>query len=399
MTPGGRAGDVYLVTSLADAGPGSLRAACEADGPRTVVINVSGTVELDAPIEIQNPFITISGQRAPGYGVCLKNYGLRVAADDVVVRYLRVRPGAGPGIEVTGGERVIVDHCTVGWTSDDAVSISGVARDVTVQWSLVAESLADSKGIAVNIGAGPVSLHHNYLAHHASGFPFVNAMEKEPGPLVDARNNVLYDWVSASAELSDGYARLNLLANIYKAGPSTESLMRGQGVKLHSTNNRLHIDQNELAGSSMGSANNFFMVHRPENFSTRHHGDMLKTDGPFEAAPVKTLDTQAALSRVLGDAGATRPRRDAIDERVVAQYRLGGGTVIADLAPVDGWPEYPPAEPLPDSDGDGMPDDWEEAAGLDPADEGDANGDRDGDGYTNIEEWLNSAGALPANSR
>jgi hypothetical protein len=268
-----------------------------------------------------------------------------------------------------------------------------------VQWSLVSESLADSKGIAVNIGEGNVSLHHNYLAHHASGFPFVSAVEIEPGPLVDVRNNVLYDWVSASAEITDGYARLNLLANVYKAGPSTESLMRGQGVKLHSTNNRLHIDENELAGSAMGSANNFLMVHRPENFSTRHHGDMIKTDGPFEAASVKTLDTQTALRRVLARAGASRPRRDGIDERVVAQYRLGGGTVIADLAQVDSWPEYPPADAPSDSDADGMPDEWEAAAGLDPSDRGDAAEDRDGNGYTNIEEWLNSAGPPPTISR
>lgn len=396
MTPGGRGGDVYLVTTLADSGPGSLRAGCEAEGPRFVVVNVAGTIELESPIEVGNPFVTIAGQAAPGNGVQLKNHGLRISASDVVVRYLRIRPGAGPGVVIEDSERVVIDHCSVAWTEGTAISVSGSSRDVTVQWCLVAESLStpnESQGMGVRLAFvdGIVSLHHNLFAHHSHGTPVVMGHAEAPGPLLDFRNNVVYDWVSASGEAGNGNARINLFRNIFKAGPSTAPNVRARMFRLRSTDNRLYVDENELTGSDMGSARNFMLLQMPNEFSTRHHGDIFKTDAPFDADPVTTFPVSTALRRVLEQSGASRPARDGVDERITAQYRLGGGTTIHSPEQTGGWPVYEAVESWPDLDEDGMADDWETTMKLDPSDSSDGNADRDGDGYANIEEFLNSS--------
>ena len=146
---GGRGGKVLFVTNLHDSGPGSLRAAIEADYPRIVVFKVSGTIELQSHLRIRHPRITIAGQTAPGDGICLRRYPLVISADDVIVRFLRVRLGdeAGrkmDGIDVSDAENVIVDHCSVSWTLDEAVNTYHCSKNMSIQWCLISESLHDS---------------------------------------------------------------------------------------------------------------------------------------------------------------------------------------------------------------------------------------------------------------
>ncbi len=155
---GGRGGAVLFVDNLNDAGPGSLRAAVEAKGPRTVVFRVSGTIHLEKGLIIREPYITIAGQTAPGDGICLANYELYVAANDAIVRYLRCRPGNGrpgerDGITVRKVQNVIVDHCSASWAVDEVLSTTG-SKNVTVQWCMITEALHDAGHHKGNHGFG-----------------------------------------------------------------------------------------------------------------------------------------------------------------------------------------------------------------------------------------------------
>jgi pectate lyase len=174
LAQGGRGGRVIEVTNLNDPGPGSFRAACIAKEPRTVIFCVSGTIDLQTPIVIENPFITIAGQTAPGGGICLKRSALIVETHDAVIRFLRSRPGNLFGdqmdaISIEGeSHHVLIDHCSATWSVDECLSPSGRVSNITVQWCLIGESLNRSvhKKGAHGYGSlvraiGGVTLHHN----------------------------------------------------------------------------------------------------------------------------------------------------------------------------------------------------------------------------------------------
>lgn len=175
-TVGGRGGTVYEVTNLNDSGVGSLRAAVEASGPRTVVFRVSGTINLTKNLQINNPNITIAGQTAPGDGICLKKYPLIIAANQVIIRYLRVRLGgeSGDDSDAVSGRfvsNVILDHISASWSVDETMSVYH-CENITIQWCLIAESMYNSNhvkgahGFAGIWGSNNSSYHHNLLAHN-----------------------------------------------------------------------------------------------------------------------------------------------------------------------------------------------------------------------------------------
>lgn len=407
-TPGGRGGTVYLVTTLEDNGPGSLREACEAEGPRMVVINIDGIIELESPIEIRNPFITIAGQAAPGDGICLKNHGLNVTTDDVIIRYLRIRPGdqigaKTTGINITDSDRVILDHCSISWTAGPGVSVSADASDITLQWCMFTESLFDPNamdakpgtGVSLDAESSTFSVHHNYFAHNNTGNPYISGAAAAPGPTLDFRNNIVYDWGVRSGNSANNVARYNIIGNAYKAGPSTPYDVRAKAFRFGSLDSRIYAKENALEGSDMVSTVNFLMWIMPEEFIQRIHFRVFETKNAFEADPVTTLPQESLLRRVLREAGATRPTRDPVDARVLAQYRLGAGRLINTPTEAQGWPVYEPGDPIADTDKDGMPDKWEESFGLSPSDPSDHATDPDEDGYTNIEEYLNSTEPAP----
>ena len=182
---GGRGGRVLRVTHLGDAGPGSLRAAVEADGPRTVVFDIGGVIRLASPLTVRRGRITIAGQTAPGGGITLRDHPLVVSADDVVIRHIRSRLGDESGVEadavsVERGRRIILDHISASWSVDETLSVGSRYSppergiyDVTVQWSLIAESLNASGhakgdhgyGTLVRGGHGArMTFHHNLWA-------------------------------------------------------------------------------------------------------------------------------------------------------------------------------------------------------------------------------------------
>ena len=398
-TPGGRGGKVIAVTNLSDEGPGSFRAACEAEGPRIVVFRVSGLITLTRKLIIKNPYITIAGQTAPGDGICLRNYTFVIATHDVVVRYLRSRLGDLTGQEddsitlAAGARDVVVDHCSATWSIDEDLSLAGDVSNVTVQWCLIAEGLNHSKHSKGNHGYGslsrangPVTWHHNLWAHNVSRNPRLgDNYGRSPFPTFDVRNNVIYDYGEIASGLTQGVLKVNYVANYIRPGPSSKAT-----TPVHiggPSDLTFYIGQNIFEGNKTLTADNSLFFDPVVIDGKRQ---VQTVSQPFDAPAVDTSSAGAALEAVLSDVGASLPRRDSVDARIVAEVRARRGSIIDSQQQVGGWPDLKSTVAPKDSDGDGMPDDWERRHRLNPFDPSDANLDKDRDGYTNIEEYLNA---------
>jgi hypothetical protein len=401
---GGRGGRVIAVTNLNDNGPGSLRAACEAKGPRIVVFRMSGTIPLASKLKIENPYITIAGQTAPGDGICISNYFVKLETHDVIVRYVRFRPGDTAGIELDGlsgeGDQLVIDHCSVSWGIDETLSINK-ASNFSVQWCMVTESLYNSIHKKGKHGYGGLwggpggSWHHNIVAHHSSRNP--RASGNAESGLMDFRNNVVYNWGFNSAYGGELWPR-NWINNYYKYGPATDRKVRHRIFYQHDEKGRMFAAGNLAWGFPEVTKNNWTGIdYRDEGSASE---STLRVNQPFVVAPVKTQSAEDAYELVLQSAGASLAR-DSVDSRIVDEIRSGtarfgrsfngGGNGIIDTqADVGGWPELKSLPAPRDTDGDGMPDSWESEHGLNPNSAADGQLDRDGDGYTNVEDYLNS---------
>jgi hypothetical protein len=392
-TPGGRGGKVYEVTNLNDRGPGSLREAIEATGPRIVVFRVSGTITLESDLEIKNPNITIAGQTAPGDGICLRKHKLGIATNDVIVRYLRVRRGdesgePDDGIGIYDAENVIVDHCSVSWTCDEAVNTWHHVRNATVQWCIVSEPLHDSiqhgHGFAMSIGGDNTSYHHNLIANSPGRNPSIGGNRAYVTTNLDFRNNAIFNF---EHRVCDGKPKsANIINNYYKPGPSSQ--FADHIAKIDQPTDmplgQWYIGGNEMEGQPRILADNWSGVTGLVE---------ARVNQPFVVAPIKTSSARDAYDQILADAGATLPRRDSVDTRIIGETRTGkttyGNGVVQSPRDVGGWPELKSRAPDLDSDHDGIPDWWEPKYGLNPNDPTDANKDLNGDGYTNLEKYLN----------
>jgi pectate lyase len=398
FTPGGRGGAVLLVTNLNDSGPGSLRAACDASGARTVVFRTGGTIRLKSPLVIRNPYITIAGQSAPGGGICLRDHPLIVTTSHVILRYLRSRLGDESAEQVDcisllgGTSHAIVDHCSATWSIDEALSLSGAIDAVTVQWCLIGEPLRGSKHAkgphgygSLSRATGRVSWHHNLWAHADARNPRLGDYYGRGRPTFDVRNNVIYDYGATASGLTQGNLRVNYVGNYIRPGPSSTAktpITIGPDSDI-----TFHIRDNIVDGSPALTADNSTFFNVTEFNGKR---EVRTVDTPFDMHAVTTLPAEEALERVLASAGASLPRRDAVDARIVHEVRTRGGHLIDSQADVGGWPELEGGIAPPDADDDGMPDAWEFAHQLDPHDARDASGDADHDGITHLEDYLNS---------
>ncbi len=370
-TPGGRGGRVWIVRTLADSGPGSFREAVTARGPRIVVFAVGGTITLQSPLDIREPFLTIAGQTAPGDGIAIRGGQVSIQTHDVIVRHLRFRPGDIAKSEVDAlnivgdSHDVIVDHCSASWSVDEALSPSGAIHNITVQWSIIAEALnhsIHSKGThgygSLVRANGGVTLHHNLWAHNSARNPRLgDNYGREPWPTFDVRNNAIYDYGEVLTDTAS--------ASYYLEGNVADGLPGRR-------NDATWFDRTEKDGKPL----------------------VTIVREPFTVPPVRTTSAEDALEAVLRDAGATRPRRDAVDARIVRSVRERTGSIIDSQAQVGGWPEYKGGPAPADADEDGMADAWERAHGLNPRDPGDA-ARTSASGYTNIELYLNELASGP----
>src|SRR5262245_54354058 len=233
---GGRGGEVYEVTNLNDSGPGSLRDAVSKPN-RTIVFRISGTIELQSTLFLNEPNITIAGQTAPGDGICLKNYALRVNTKNVIIRYIRVRPGDqgrdtqvdGISMGPRGGSDWIFDHVSTSWGIDENFSVYGLPN-VTVQWCIISEGLWQSNHPKQTHSMGGIrnghdmTMHHNIFISNNDRNPKFNIADWWPGQNTDFRNNVVYNWGARATWGGNGGSTLtNVINNYYKAGPNSRS--------------------------------------------------------------------------------------------------------------------------------------------------------------------------------
>jgi len=432
---GGRGGQVIKVTNLDDSGPGSLRAAVEAQGPRIVVFEVGGVIRLKSDLKITNDHITIAGQSAPGFGITLRDAQFLISANHVIVRYLRSRVGDEAGkeydsISIGGGSDIILDHISSGWSIDESLSVTQkVSPDikhltnVTVQWSLIAESLNHSIHEKGEHGYGSLlqgsygakySFHHNLWAHHEARMPrignYAKSTDDPEGILLDFRDNVFYNWGPGATtdfyNWEPGVSRGYAMDPFYGRPDNASRFAAGEDLNTNSTTHSNFINNYYIQGANTGGPLALYIRNKAGRtfFSGNYMDDRLVADQKslvlssapgdpiapeaFAAAPVTLQAAPEAYRLVLDKAGASKAR-DPIDARVVKSVRDRTGKIINSQKEVGGWFLAKSTAAPRDTDDDGMPDAWEKAHRLNPKDAADASRDRDGDGYTNVEEYLN----------
>jgi len=376
---GGRGGMVYYVTTLSDAGPGSLREAVSQPG-RTVVFAVGGVIQLKSPLAV-SPGLYLAGQTAPGEGVTV--YGDAVSftnADQTIVRYLRFRMGHGgskgkDAVTIGDGHDLIFDHVSVSWGQDENFSVTNAARNVTLQNSIVAQGLhPHSAGGLIQSTGGTSILRNLYIDNHTR-----NVKAKGINQFV---NNVVYNWEAGAYILGDSerQSQANVTGNYFLNGPgrAKPAFTRGNSnFGLYATGNYQDSTRNgTLDGAEIPRAG---------------YGTVTWAPAPFPYPPVPTLTAAQAYALAVRSAGASR-HRDAVDQRLIQELTSLGrlGEIISDenQAPMRG-PGTVKGGPVPlDTDQDGMPDAWEIRAQLNPRDAADRNLDADHDGYSNLEEYL-----------
>ncbi len=422
LSAGGRGGRVLRVTNLNDAGPGSLREAVEAAGARTVVFDVSGLITLESRLIIRptNSNLTIAGQTAPGKGICLRKYNFgMLGATNVIIRYLRVRPGNLSGTTLDGmgmasANNCIIDHCSISWTLDEAFS-SRSAKNITFQRNLISEALnaaghkkyppGTQHGYAASIGGDIGSFHHNLLANNEGrNWSLAGGLEKKTSTYsgrMDLRNNVVFNWKHRATD--GGAHEVNFVNNYYQPGPATDFFyaLNAQYGGFPGT------QQYYFAGNVMPGHFGLTNQEAGREMTTERGGKLPETysawvDKEFFPSFVNTHTAEQAYTNVLADVGCNFPALDEHDTRIIAEVRSGtvkykgSKTGIPGLPDsqddVGGWDNYPEVHRTAnwDTDGDGIPDAWEKTHGLNPSDASDANKDLNGDGYTNLEKYLNS---------
>ena len=404
---GGRGGDVVHVTNLNDSGPGSLRDAVSRPN-RTVVFDVSGTIMLASRLEISKPNITVAGQTAPGDGITLRAHEMMIKnTENVIVRYLRVRPGDEAKAEmdavtVWAAKDVILDHCSMSWSTDSLNDVVKESGNVTVQWCLLAEPLVHSVHSKGNHGyatgwdgrtRGGMTAHHNLIAHAASRAPRIGYNKTGRG-MIDVRNNVIYNCgPSYGGETDD----LNYVNNYYRPGPESEKARpAGEIFAIWSGDSRAHFAGNVIEGATgPNGAQGFVSFKKGVTANGVEKTQPVEAEvmqkAAFDVPAVSTQPAEKAYEAVVAGVGAS-VKRDAVDERILSDVKNRTGRFIDTPGDVGGYPDLKSLPAPKDTDQDGMPDAWEAAHGLNPIDA--ADGKRVGaDGYTNLETYLNELAA------
>lgn len=458
-TFGGCGGKVITVSNLNDDGIGSFRWACEQGGARIIVFNVSGIIKLKTPIIVRAPYITIAGQSAPGDGVCIAGESFQVNTHDVVVRHMRFRRGnthVWYREDSFGGNpvgNIMIDHCSCEWGLDENISFYRHMFDlgdafgsrkeptvnVTIQNTISAKSLDTyNHAFGSTIGGENASFMRNLWADNTGRNPSIGW-----GGVFNFVNNVIYNWVHRTADGGEFSTMSNFVNNYYKPGPLTpkDSNVGWRIIKSESRSGKLfpfkqfgrvYADGNIVEGYDAITKNNWaggIQTADKDGDLAEDELAIMHSKEPFVMPHMTILPSNQTFDYVLNNVGATIPKRDIVDQRVVDEVRTGNvyyekklpkvnpygdlwglssksqapdGSfkyrrlakdsykegIITDPRQMGGYPQYK-GKPYKDSDKDGMPDEWEIANGLNPNDPSDAVKDCTGDGYTNIEKYIN----------
>lgn len=377
QTPGGRGGTILRVTNLNSDGPGSLRAALESTGPRIIVFEVGGQIDLGKNnIEIKEPFLTIAGQTAPSPGITLIKGGIDVKTHDVIIRHLRVRPGADGASKRSGWEadslstvaarNIIIDHCTFMWGIDENMSASGprftgqtvedwrngTSRNITFSYNLAAEGLADSshpkgehsKGSLIHDNATGILFYRNIWAHNVERSPLlkggaqaamVNNLIYDPGKRAVHYNLMSLEWAGQPYVTGE----LSAVGNVMRGGPSTDA---------------------DLPFLMLGGDGDL-LFYAKDNLAVDKHGKPLPAFGRYGETKAKLIEAKKPVSwwsglsilpardvetHVLALAGARPWDRDAHDIRVLFFVAEGRGEILDDESEVGGYGSVKPSTTL-----------------------------------------------------
>jgi hypothetical protein len=418
---GGRGGSVYHVTSLADDSvPGTFRYGVSCvKGPRTIVFDVAGVITLTSRLTCSDKYVTIAGQTAPGNGIMFRSCPFGMASDGIT-RFVRLRLGGGDtydGMGMAGNDYSIMDHCSVGWTIDEAFS-SRNCKNITLQHTLISEALniaghknysaGTAHGYAATIGGNYGSYHHNLLAHcEGRNWSMSGALDGSGAYAGhhDMFNNVCYNWGGRACD--GGTHEGNFVNNYYKMGPSTS-----QTILLKA----------ELEGTGSGSQSYYVKGNIRENLDGSKTQDALDdtykyiasngqvvnwtvfVDKPFFESQANIEPVLAAYKNVLCDVGCNQPVLDNHDTRMVKETLTGTTSTVGSVSGKKGLIDNQndrgcegfdglniieaSREAGYDTDLDGIPDWYETAKGWDTT-VANNNADTDNDSYTDLEEYLN----------
>lgn len=450
-TFGGRGGKVIVVTSLEDHGPGTLREACEQGGPRIIVFNVAGIIRLKTPLIIRAPYITIAGQSAPGDGVVVAGESVWIDTHDVLIRHMRFRRGetyVGRRDDAIGGNpvgNIMIDHVSASWGLDENMSMyrhmyndsTGSQEkkygtvNITIQNSIFSEALDTwNHAFGSTLGGENATFMRNLWANNAARNPSIGW-----NGIFNFANNVVYNWVHRAIDGGDYQATYNIFNNYFKPGPATPKgepisyrLLKpesGRSKLPYVVFGRAYVEGNIVNGNTKVTENNWDGGVQVENKAgnlmsfeeAKPYFAAMRAAKPFPHAEFRVTSAEEAYEEVLANAGATLPKRDAVDLRIVKEvkdgkpiplaekdvrypevdfehrrlpkdsYKMG---IITHISQVGGYPEYN-GKPYKDSDNDGIPDDVEKKMGLDP-NNGEDSAAITESGYANIEIYLNGLG-------
>lgn len=450
-TVGGRGGVVMQVTNLGDSGPGSFRACAEGTGPRTCVFTVGGIINLASAININdaNSFLTIAGQTAPGEGITLTPWPVNIAygAHHVLIRYLRHRQGFASqppnenndcggftlyGPDNPGGgtfhvHHVILDHVSTGYTCDDSMQMSGHVTDATIQWSIVADPYecknsgppsfvcqldpyGATKGFIFGTNSPFAASQAAGTVHHTM---FLNTGTRNPGggpqAIMDWRYNLVYHWFACSGGMRIGgtdenipgslASNHNFVGNRYIAGPETNTSGCWLGELRTESHAKVYVHDNVTPFCGMDSCAADEWLLGWGNGTTQGYpaeSAVFQVFTPFAAPPITATPRTLMESTLATNAGARIPFRDALDSRVISEMQTRTGNIgrlgapFPSIASCDGVSTTPPCTAYPpDTDGDGIPDSWENTHGLNPANGSDGAAIDAPTGYSNLELYLN----------
>lgn len=415
---GGRGGKVVAVTNLNDSGPGSLREAVTNDiGPRTIVFNTSGIIQLNSRLVSSQPYVTIAGQTAPGKGICIRTAPFGITGNDAIVQNIRVRLGGGPtfdGMGLTGADHSIIDHCSISWTIDEAFSSRG-GKNITLQRTLISEALnaaghqnypaGTEHGYAATIGGDIGSFHHNLLAHcYGRNWSLGGGLDGSGfySGRMDITNNVVYNWGSRTTD--GGTKEVNFVNNYYKPGAgskifvafSADNENTGKGMQQCYFNGNVMPGKFDENNQTIGRRSTY------KNGATNTYDNFV--DAPFFPSYVTTQSAKNAYKIVLSDVGCIQPEFDDHDERIITETLNGTYTYTGSVTNKPGFPDnesdvggyetYPEItrDANWDTDQDGLPNWWETIIGTNTnsgiGNFSDSNADTDLDGYTNLDNYL-----------
>jgi pectate lyase len=419
---GGRGGQVYIVTNLNNSGPGSFKEAVTSSGPRIVVFAVGGTIDLGTnSLRIENPYLTVNGLSAPGGGITIKGAPVEIKTHNVIFRYIRFRVGdEGYGQELPDDtdslsirysdideldrvpHDIIIDHCSLSWAIDGNLDIwnsrfadnpEDKIRNVTIQWNIISEALSNaghskgehSKGFLLGKGVENISVHHNLFAHNRNRNPAVQ------GGTLEYINNIRHQgsMTIGGATLAAEKEYINFIGNLSTRHDGGMLTIMPYQVVLD-RDHFIYVEDNLGNYRPDESSDDWLVVTDAWGFDSdgadRKYQTLVAHN--ITGVPVTIESSAQARTNIIIHGGAS-VNRDNVDKRIITQLQNQSGGFIDSPNDVGGYPYLALGTPLLDTDNDGMPDSWESAKGLN-VNVDDSAGDRDGDGYTNIEEYLNS---------